>query len=175
MTSLVCTAALVLTVKAPAERGTEKAARALVEAFVKPDANVAELTRKLRPTRADYAAVFEGGAAAKAEAAYGPDWDSGSVVIEGKPEQTDVILAHATTEELRAWTGGASEFPGGYRKAAPFLKPGLTFWRFKFVKPGETSGMAYDGLVWVNGHFTIFPKPWRVLNYQPTTPRSKPA
>jgi hypothetical protein len=162
MTFVVC-AALVLTVKAPVQGGSEKEARALVEAFVKPGANVAELTRKLRPTKADYAAVFEGDAAAKAEAAYGPDWDSGSVVIQGKPEQTEVTLAHATTEELRAGTGGASEFPGGYKKAAPFLKPGLTFWRFKFVRPGETTGMAYDGLVWVNGHFTIFPKPWRFL------------
>ena len=29
------------------------------------------------------------------------------------------------------------------------------------VKPGETLGMAFDGLAFVNGHWRIFPKPWR--------------
>lgn len=24
-------------------------------------------------------------------------------------------------------------------------------------------GMAYDGLIYVNGHWAWFPKPWRVL------------
>ena len=43
------------------------------------------------------------------------------------------------------------------------MKSGLTVYAFKFVKPGETLGMAFDGLVWVNGHFAIFPKPWRFL------------
>jgi hypothetical protein len=35
--------------------------------------------------------------------------------------------------------------------------------RWKFVKPGETIGMAYDGLVFVNGHWAWFPKAWHAL------------
>ena len=37
----------------------------------------------------------------------------------------------------------------------------MTLFRFKFVKAGETIGMAFDGLAFVNGHWRIFPKPWR--------------
>jgi hypothetical protein len=46
------------------------------------------------------------------------------------------------------------------KRVAEHLKPGLTLYRFKFVKPGETVGMAYDGLVHVNGHWVMLPKPW---------------
>jgi hypothetical protein len=143
--------------------GSEGAARALLEQFLKPGANAAELSKKLAPTKADYAAVFEGDAAAKAEAAYGPAWERGQMVIQGKPDQTALILAKATTDDLKSGSGNASAFPGGYKTASPFMKPGLTIYAFKFVKPGETLGMAFDGLVWVNGHFAIFPKPWRFL------------
>ena len=31
------------------------------------------------------------------------------------------------------------------------------------VLPGESLGMAFDGLVHVNGHWAWFPKPWRAL------------
>ena len=43
------------------------------------------------------------------------------------------------------------------------LQSGVTLYRFKFVKPGEGLGMAFDGLVHVNGHWVIIPKPWRAL------------
>ena len=41
-------------------------------------------------------------------------------------------------------------------------KPGLTVYRWKYTKPGEPLGMAYDGLIYVNGHWAWFPKPWRI-------------
>ena len=53
--------------------------------------------------------------------------------------------------------------PGGYAKVAPHMKAGHTWYRFKFVKSGERVGMAYDGLTFVNHHWVIVPKPWRVL------------
>jgi len=143
--------------------GNEAAARALLQEFVKPGANVAELSKKLAPTKADYAAVFEGDAAAKAEAAYAPAWAGGQMVIAGKPDQTALLIFGSTTDELKAGTGNAKNFPGGYKTAAPQMKSGLTIYAFKFVAPGATLGMAFDGLVWVNGHFAIFPKPWRFL------------
>lgn len=46
---------------------------------------------------------------------------------------------------------------------APFLNKGLVFYRFKFVEPGKELGISFDGLVFVNGRFVIFPKPWRML------------
>ena len=32
-----------------------------------------------------------------------------------------------------------------------------------FVEPGESLGLAFDGLIFVNGRWVLMPKPWRVL------------
>ena len=45
----------------------------------------------------------------------------------------------------------------------------LVFWvaavwaAWKYVVPGATSGLAYDGLVWCEDHWSWFPRPYRVL------------
>lgn len=142
--------------------GTDDGARAMLAEFVKPGADHAALSRALRPTKADYEAVFTPELAAKADSVYGPAWDGGQMVVAPKDGQTQVLLASATSDELKSWTGGAAEFPGGWQGVGAQLKPGVKFYRFKFVKPGEDLGMAYDGLAHVNGNWRIFPKPWRV-------------
>jgi hypothetical protein len=147
----------------PDTGGTETQARDLVEELQRAGKNAAALSAKLRPTPADYAAVFEGDAAKKAAATYGPAWDKGEMVIESKPDQSEVKLFHATTDELQAGAGDTARFPGGYKQAASVLKKGLTIYGFKFVRPGEDVGVAYDGLVYVNHHWVIFPKPWRAV------------
>ena len=147
---------------APSHPATEEGAKALLAEFVKPGADHAALSKNLRPTADDYKAVFESDLAAKAESVYGPAWDGGQLVVAPKPGQTEVKVFSATSEELKSWSGGAAEFPGGYKDVAAQIKPGLKVYRFKFVEPGEDLGMAYDGLVNVNGHWRIFPKPWRV-------------
>lgn len=147
---------------APA-KGGEREAREILLAMMKPGADKAQLSRALQPQGADYKAVFTGEMAQKAEAMYRPAWDSGKLVIEGRPEQTELKLWAATTEDLQTGTGNAREFPGGYKKVAPFLNKGLVFYRFKFVEPGKDLGISFDGLVFVNGRFVIFPKPWRML------------
>ena len=45
------------------------------------------------------------------------------------------------------------------------LRPGVRFYRFRFVEPGRDLGMEYDGLVHVNGHRRISPKPRRVARW----------
>ena len=57
----------------------------------------------------------------------------------------------------------AIDLPGGWKLVGPFIKPGLTFYRGKFVKPGERLGMSYDGLVHVNGRWVWVPKPYKFL------------
>jgi hypothetical protein len=74
-----------------------------------------------------------------------------------------LLLWAASSGELKKGTGDSEFFPAGYMKAAPHFKDGLTFYRFKFVRPGEATGFAWDGLVFVNGRWVIFPKPWRVV------------
>jgi uncharacterized caspase-like protein len=144
--------------------GTQNGAQALLAEFVKPGADRVALSNALRPTRADYDAVFMSELAATADSVYGQAWDSGQMVVAPKEGQTQVLIFSATSEELKSWTGGSAEFPGGWKNVGAQLKPGVRFYRFKFVVPGESLGMAYDGLTFVNGHWRIFPKPWRLLS-----------
>jgi cytochrome c556 len=154
-TALFCTAGAIR-----AQDGTEGAATALLKKFLAPTADRATLTKELRPTSEDYAKVFTADFAQKLEAAQKPLWDS-APVIGPKEGQTELTVAKATTEDFQKGTAAAKEFPGGYAKIGDKLQPGVTLFRFKFVKPGETLGMAFDGLAFVNGHWRIFPKPWR--------------
>jgi hypothetical protein len=149
---------------AKAYPGTEDGAKALLAEFAKPGADTATLSKSLRPTKADYDAVFTPDLASKADAVYSPAWDGGQMVIAPKAGQTQLLISSATSDELKSWTGGASEFPGGWKDVGAQLKPGVTFYRFKFVEPGQDLGMAYDGLAHVNGNWRIFPKPWRVMS-----------
>jgi hypothetical protein len=143
--------------------GTDAGAQALLAEFVKPGADHAALSRQLRPTKADLEAIFVSDLATKLEATYGPAWDSGQLVIAPKEGQTEVKVSSATGEEIKSGTGGAKDLPGGWRQVADKLKPGIRMYRFQFVEPGKDSGMAYDGLVHVNGNWRITPKPWRGL------------
>ncbi len=143
--------------------GTEDGAKALLAEFAKPGADLPTLSKTLRPTKADYDAVFMPDLAAKADAVYSPAWDGGQLVVAPKAGQTQLLLKHATSDELKSGTGGATGFAGGWKDVGAQLKPGVTFYRFDFVEPGHDLGMAYDGLAYVNGNWRIFPKPWKVM------------
>jgi hypothetical protein len=143
--------------------GTEAGATNLLKEFLKPEADHAALSKQLRPAAADYAAVFESDVAANMETVYGPAWDAGQLVVAPKAGQTELKVFSATSDEMKSWTGGAADFPGGWKQVASKLKPGLKIYRFKFVEPGKDLGMAYDGLIYVNGNWRIFPKPWRAM------------
>jgi len=144
---------------------SEAGAKALLGAFLKPGANLGALSMQLKPTSADYSAVFSSPEVAKqAEQVYAGLW--GMVEkhpIGPKAGQTELLLWSATTDELKAGTGNSDKFPGGYKRVAQHLKPGLTVYRWKFVKPGETLGMAFDGLYNVGGRWVLMPKPWRIV------------
>lgn len=148
----------------PGAKTPDQEALALLREFVQPGADPVALSQKLRPARADYDAVFAPALVPKLQAAYGPAWDQGLMVVRGKPGQREVLAWGASSEEIKAWSGAAAQhFPGGWKDVAPQLKPGLRIYAFKFVEPGQTLGMAFDGLVRVNGQWRIFPKPWRAL------------
>ena len=156
----------------PSPAYTEPNARAVLEPFASPKADHAALTNALRPTSADYEALFDPTLARQIESAQAAEWDAGRIVVKPKdPKQTELHFRTATGAELKAGTGNASEFPGGYRKVAPHVAETATFHTFEFVEPGKSSGTAYDGLAFVNGHWVIVPKPWRALD-APT--RAKP-
>jgi len=140
-------------------------ARALVRHLLENPDDAVELTQALRPRPEDYRAVFSAEAdAAAVEAAHAALWSAPDAAIRGKEGQTEVLIWTATGRELAAGTGDASRFPGGYEKVADRLAPELSFYRFKFVEPGATLGMAFDGLVHVNGRWCFVPKPWQALD-----------
>lgn len=141
---------------------TEAGARALIRQFAlgsTVDAGAA--MARLRPTATDYRTVYGEPRASRLEAAHRPMWDSGQAIA-AKPGQTEILVVFASTDDLIARKPVADEFPGGYVKVAGDLRPGLPIVRFKFVEPGRTAGMAYDGLVHVNGRWVFIPGPWRV-------------
>jgi hypothetical protein len=144
--------------------GTAAGAKALVSEFVKPGVDAPALTKLLRPTTADYKAVFDAKAAANLDAVYSPEWERGSFVVSAKAGQTEVKIASATVADLKANNEKAKDFPGGYAKVASHLVGSSTIYRFRFVEPGQEQGNAYDGLVHVNGHWVLIPKPWRGLD-----------
>lgn len=147
--------------------GTPEGAKQLLNDIRKEGADAKAMTQALKPQPADYAAVFSEELAAKAPAAYDKMFNDPRAAIGAKPENTELKLWSATTEELRNNSGEGKDFPGGYRKIAEQFKPGVTWYRWKYTKPGEELGMAYDGLTFVNGHWAWFPKPWRHLEQKP--------
>jgi len=132
--------------------------------LVKPGADHMGISKQLRPTTADYKALFDASSAAKLDAVYGKEWDAGNLVVAPRPGQTEVKLFSATSAELKAGTGEAKDFPGGYKRMAKHLAPNARFYRFKFTEPGKDAGMSFDGLSHVNGHWVLVPKPWRGLD-----------
>ncbi len=143
--------------------GTREGALALLKSFLVPEADTVALSAALRPKAEDYAAVFVGDAAETARTTYAPAWDAGAMHVRPKEGQSALLVWSATGAQIAAGEGDAGEFPGGYRQIADKLKPDVTFYRFKFVRPGETTGLAFDGLVHVNGRWVMFPKPYRAL------------
>jgi hypothetical protein len=142
-------------------------AKEMLAGFVKAGADAAALSNTLRPKPADYDAVFVGDAAAKMKAGLEPLWDSGKLVIKPTADQSDITVIGAAQSDLAKGEGTAQACPGGYKDIAGKIQPKTVIYCAKFVKPGEKHGMNVDGLVWVNGHWAIFPKPWKIIGEKP--------
>ncbi len=127
-----------------------------------------EKLQALRPATADYRALFKDPFAARAETYYNRMlWDlqpTESPRPLAKPDQNEVTIAKATTDDIAAWTPEVNAaFPGGYKKVREQFKPGLVVYTWTYVRRGNEDGMYNNGLVHVNGRWVIVPKPWRVL------------
>lgn len=142
--------------------GDLSGAQDLVLQFTQPNADYAALTRQLKPTKEDYAAIFADEATAtKAESAYAEMWNSPEAVIKPKSGQTNYKVSSVSTDDIKNGVG-LDAFPGGYKDSGALFKPGLNLYKFEFKEPGAEYGMAYDALVYVNGHWRFIPKPWRL-------------
>lgn len=80
---------------------------------------------------------------------------------------TDALYA-SVKDGLKANPGQTEIFvpeglPGGYTRTAAKFKSGISIYGFKFVEPGKEIGMAYDGLIKVDGTWVMIPKAWRAF------------
>ena len=138
-------------------------AKVLLLKFLEPGADHSALTNTLKPTEADYKAFFTNDSWKTAMDKYNELWEKYPFAIKPNEGQTELLLWGSNIEDIKFGTGNAMKFPGGYKMIVDRIESGHIIYRFKFVKPGKSIGMSFDGLVKVNGRWVIFPKPWRVF------------
>lgn len=136
--------------------------RRLLMKFFEKGADHAALTATLKPTPEDVRTVYAEPLATALIAGYDKLFQPG-VAIRPKPAQVDLLTVFTTTGKLKAGEQVLREFPGGYKRIRDRFLVDVPIARFKFVKAGESLGMAYDGLIFVNGRWVFMPKPWRAL------------
>src|SRR5262249_33903444 len=117
----------------------------------------------LRPRPEDYVKVFVPEAVEPARDAYEKLWEAKVQVEPLRPGQSDLRIAVAPAGMFREDNELSRKFPVGYRGIAHLLKPERVWVAWKYANPGESSGMAYDGLVWCDDHWVWFPKPYRFV------------
>ena len=120
------------------------------------------LTAAILPTEAEVHMVYKDPLASRMAEGYAKALTTG-IKFGPKPGQDALLLVYATTAQLQRGDAVLREFPGGYKNVVQFFKRNVPIVRFKFVKQGETTGMAFDGLIYVNDRWVIMPKPWRAL------------
>jgi hypothetical protein len=117
----------------------------------------------MRPRAEDYARVFHREIVDAARAAYEVLWRT--------PPQLDQLVSGELTLRVDAAPAGmlseenelSNRFPGGYRALAPYLQPDRIWFVWRYLHPGETAGMRYDGVVRLDDRWVWFPKPYRVV------------
>lgn len=138
--------------------------RPIMEALAKD--NEGEVVKALTPRPDDYQKVFVPDAVETARAGY----------TAARAGRLDLDYPSSEQSELRIYVAPAGmlghdnelsrHFPGGYRAIAHLLNPHRVWAAWKYVRPSTGSGLAYDGLVFVDDHWVWFPKPYRVLGGQ---------
>lgn len=155
--------------RTPDARAGAYAAIELIRAQVEPllwalaHDSSGELRARVIPQAGDYEKVFLGPAAQAAEKVYGEFWSAEHPLQLPGPAQTDLLCFIAPAGMLATENELSRPFPGGYRLLARWLEPSRVWVAWKLVEPGESSGLAFNGLVWVDDHWAWFPKPYRVL------------
>ncbi len=147
-----------------------KEAKELLQKVVDQKLDPREFSKMLEPSKEDCAQVFKKEFVDIAAKSYAKLWEQAE--IGPGPEHKEVIVFQATTDDFLAANQTARKFPGGYKNASAKLKKGVTWYFFKFVKPGKELGLSFTGLTKVNGKWKLFPKPWRFVESASTKPSS---
>jgi len=120
------------------------------------------LAAQLRPRADDYEKAFLPPYVDAARSAFEAIWAESPRIQAAQPGSQ--LKLHVAPAGMLADDNDLSwHFPGGYRSIAPLLNPHRVWAAWKLIPPGKDAGMAYDGLVWLDDHWTWFPKPYRAL------------
>ena len=91
-----------------------------------------------------------------------------ATALKVKPEQTEIRVHGATTEEIAKYEKDSvafKEFPGGARKLAEtILRPGVTFYEVEFLEPGKDAGMKFHLFFWDGERWAMLGAAWRVVD-----------
>jgi hypothetical protein len=139
-----------------------RAAQDVLTPFVLTPSRAPELTRALRPKPEDYRLMFRADLADRVATLYDGLWAQ-NPVIEAKPHQTALMVKAALGAMFFPGSTGIDAFPGGYRGIGDYLVGDRVWVVWKFVAPGSTLGMAYDGLVHLDGRWVWCPRPYAIL------------
>ena len=111
-----------------------------------------------KPNKEDFEIAFIDGAN-EAYENYQQLWKSTPIPF--PKDGQDQIIIQGSTPDLITET---RMFPSGYDQCTSRFNPETVWISWKYVKEGESKGMAYNGLVWLGDRFKWFPKPWRMWN-----------
>lgn len=131
--------------------------------FTDPQTDRAALVAELQPRPGDVARAFRSDIAPRVEAAYARLLQSGLPEIDPRPGQTEVSVDACPAGFLGQDNPLSAPFPGGYKPIAPYLIRNRVWVVWRYTEPGETSGLTYNGLVFLGDHWAWFPKPYRVV------------
>ena len=120
----------------------------------------------VRPRPGDAVRAFVPEVAEAAAQAYDALWRD---LQPPRPEagQTELRIIAAPAGLLASDNAFSAGFPTGYRAIAELLQPHRIWLRWQHVRPGAPDGLALDGLVWLDDHWTWFPRPHRALASAP--------
>ena len=133
----------------------------VVAALVGPDGPAH--VEALRPRDDDYSSVFDGAIVSPVRSAYEPLWRTTPKLERPVPGALTVRVDAAPAGMLREDNELSRRFPGGYRALAPHLRPEPIWFVWQYLRPGESAGMRYDGLVRLPDRWVWFPKPYRIV------------
>ncbi|GAA2615965.1 hypothetical protein [Paractinoplanes durhamensis] len=99
--------------------------------------------RELRPRTEDYPKVFA------------------PAVVDRARERYELLWA-GPIDFRRPDPGADVEMQVAPARGGEVLLPGRVWAKWRYVVPGQTAGLSYDGLVWCDYHWAWFPKPHRL-------------
>ncbi len=143
--------------------GSPEQGHNMLEDFIVSGQGLADFILTLKPTKEDIKAVYKEPLASNLIVIYEELYGSLSG-LSLKPEQNSVLSVFSTTAKLAQGDAILGEFPGGYKRVGEYFLGDYPIAIFKFVKMGETRGLSFNGLIFINDRWVLMPKPWRGIN-----------